>query len=68
MVSMRKTFRTMPKELPLSFFSMYNSGARHIEEVMMKVREIFQQVRSIRIPKEGDSVERTVAKELLDVV
>ena len=58
----------MPKGLPLSFFSMYNSGARHIEEVMMKVREIFQQVRSIRIPKEGDPVERTVAKELLDVV
>ncbi len=54
--------------MPLSFFSLYNSGARHIEEVMMKVREIFQQIRSIRIPKEGHTVEMTVAQEVLDAI
>ncbi len=47
---------------------MYNSDTSQIEEVMMKVREICQQVRSIRIPRDGHPVEMTVAQELLDAM
>lgn len=34
---------------------------------MMKIREVFRQIRSIRIPKEGHTVEMTIARELLDL-
>jgi len=58
----------MPKELPLSFHSQYNSGGRLIEEVTMKVREMLRKTRSIRIPEEGYPVEMTVAEELLNSI
>ena len=31
----------------------------------MKVREVFQQIRQVRIPQKGYPVEETVAKELI---